>query len=363
MPLIDILYLKKILIHAPRLNCISNMKNYYNLFRKLLISALFLLGTIGAISQVKIGTAPTRINKSSILELESDRQGLLLTRLTDTLGINTLTPPDGMLIYLSSTTAASRGLYIRKSGIWQKIRTDSASIDKWSKTGDALTGTEKLGSLNAQTLRMITNNIERMSVDGSTGNITINKSLTVTDTTSSRRLIVSDSVRFKSLNRSSSLTEILLVDTTTGSVQRRAIATDAFRNWVVGNMSLTANAKGLSRVTGTNGTDTLVLHAATQTTGGGVSTTTQTFGGNKTFNDSLTVNRGSTLNGGTMANGGLTVPGATGTTAAVSSLTLGVTSATTPELVTDKYLSVNSTGQVTLNEANIITNRQLKVKV
>ncbi len=79
-----------------------------------------------------------------------------------------------------------------------------------------------------------------------------------------------------------------MIDTTNGSVQRRTIATDAFRNWVVGPFSQVANPNGLSRIVGANGTDTLVLHAATATTAGGVSTTTQTFGGHKTFQDSLT---------------------------------------------------------------------------
>jgi hypothetical protein len=156
---------------------------------------------------------------------------------------------------------------------------------------------------------MITNNIERLNIDGSSGNVNISKSLNVTDTVSSRRLIVQDSVRFKNLNSSNSATEILVIDTLTGSVQRRTIATDAFKNWMVGPFSQVANANGLSRRTGTNGTDTLVLHAATATTAGGVSTTTQTFGGKKTFQDSLTAAQTLLVGGTGTANSTLQVSG------------------------------------------------------
>jgi hypothetical protein len=67
-------------------------------------------------AQVKIGTNPDQIQRSSILELESDTKGLLLPRLSDTLAINALNPLDGMLIYL--TKAPKQGLYVRKDGVW-----------------------------------------------------------------------------------------------------------------------------------------------------------------------------------------------------------------------------------------------------
>lgn len=67
-------------------------------------------------AQVKIGTNPDQIQKSSILELESDTKGLLLPRLSDTIAINALNPLDGMLIYL--TKSPKQGLYVRKGGVW-----------------------------------------------------------------------------------------------------------------------------------------------------------------------------------------------------------------------------------------------------
>jgi hypothetical protein len=290
-------------------------KKVYNSIVKVLVFACFITCSFTAFSQLKIGTNPTQINKSSILELESDKQGFLLPRLTDTTGINALTPPEGMLIYFNPNNATGKGLYIRKSGMWQRFTTDSISLDKWSKMGDVLAGNEKFGSLNAQTLRIITNGVERMNIDGTTGNVNvsnsaaINKSLVVTDTTTSRKLIVNDSVQLKSLNTSNSLTEILVIDTANGAVRRRTISTDAFKNWVVGSFRNTTNANGLSRIAGSNGMDTLVLHAASAITPGGVSVTTQTFGGSKTFQDSLMAAKTLMVGGTSTANSTLQVEG------------------------------------------------------
>ncbi|MDB5192920.1 MAG: hypothetical protein JWQ96_2483 [Segetibacter sp.] len=339
-------------------NCMKNL--YSSKVVRLALSVIFLLGASTAFSQLKIGSNPTQIQKSSILELESDRQGFLLPRLTDTTQINSLTPPDGMLIYFTPNNNTGKGLYIRKSGIWQRFTTDSVALDKWSKTGDVLVGNEKLGSLNAQTLRMITNNVERMTIDASTGNVVIEnnaqvkkdlnvnqilnvtlganvgKSLIVGDTTTSRRLIVTDSVQFKNLNASTDLNEILVIDVTTGAIRRRAIAADQFKNWVVGAFKNTANANGLSRNIGTV-SDTLVLHAATAATPGGVSTTTQTFGGSKTFQDSVMAAKTLSVGSTTNANSTLQVTGSV-------AMSIRTVSATTTLGNTDYTVLVNAAG-------------------
>lgn len=74
---------------------------------------------------------------------------------------------------------------------------------------------------------------------------------------------------------------------------------------------------------------------------GVVSTGIQTFSGAKTF-----------------ANG-VTVSGASGP---ASNLFLGVNSLTAPAAVTDKYLSVNSNGNVTLNAVNVVTTSTIRIK-
>src|SRR5438067_5631846 len=84
-------------------------------------------------AQLKVGDNPTSIQKSSILELESTRQGLLLPRLADTASINSLNPPDGMIIYLN----ADKSLRLRSNGQWKKIADLSEATANWSLTGNS----------------------------------------------------------------------------------------------------------------------------------------------------------------------------------------------------------------------------------
>jgi len=313
------------------------MKNHYTSTARVCFVLFLTLASVASFAQLKIGTNPTQINKSSILELESDKQGFLLPRLTDTAAINGLTPPDGMLIYFNPNNASGKGLYIRKSGVWQRFTTDSISLDKWSKAGDVLAGNEKFGSLNAQTLRNITNGVERLNVDGNNGNINIAKSLNVADTTSTGKLIVKDSIQLQKLNSDNNLTEILVIDTANGAVRRRAISTDAFKNWVTGSFRNTNDANGLSRVPGSSGVDTLVLHAASATTPGGVSTTTQTFGGSKTFQDSVMAGKTVMVGGTSSANSTLQVAGSV-------SMSIKTITASTTLTDADYTVLVNASG-------------------
>ncbi|CAA9528163.1 MAG: hypothetical protein AVDCRST_MAG96-3370 [uncultured Segetibacter sp.] len=88
-------------------------------------------------------------------------------------------------------------------------------------------------------------------------------------------------------------------------------------------------------------TMTFNIPDASPTARGAVTAGAQTIGGSKTFANGLTVN---------------------GAAGATSNLTLGVNAATTPAAVSDKYLSVDGTGNVTLNAITVITNRQIRIK-
>ena len=83
----------------------------------LLLAAFLLISPAAA--QIKIGTNGATIAPSSLLELESANQGLLLPRMADTVAINALNPPNGMLIYLTKAPAA--GLYVRKVTGWEYL--------------------------------------------------------------------------------------------------------------------------------------------------------------------------------------------------------------------------------------------------
>src|ERR1044071_2323205 len=111
------------------------MKAFRTLFnQKAAVLLVALLGTgMLAKAQLKIGDNPTNIQKSSILELESTRQGLLLPRLADTAAINALTPPDGMIIYLT----ADKSLRIRSNGAWVKLADMGTATNNWSLNGNS----------------------------------------------------------------------------------------------------------------------------------------------------------------------------------------------------------------------------------
>ncbi|HTI07615.1 MAG TPA: hypothetical protein VL832_03630 [Puia sp.] len=76
-----------------------------------------LLGNTASSQQLKLGKNPYTVQKSAVLELNSDNQGLLLVRLSDTIAINTLTPPDGMVIFFTPT----KQLMVRSNGSWQPL--------------------------------------------------------------------------------------------------------------------------------------------------------------------------------------------------------------------------------------------------
>ncbi len=185
-----------------------------------LLFGLFLLSGIMAEAQLKIGTNPTSIQKSSILELESTRQGLLLPRLTDTAAINLLIPPDGMIIYL----VPDKSLRVRSNGAWKKVADATAASANWSLTGNTATDSTLnfIGTIDGKPLTLKTNSIPRLIV-GSNGNVGIGT------TTPTAKLEVNGTVKFDTI--ASSTTEVtVLVLAADGSVMKRTISSAAFAN-------------------------------------------------------------------------------------------------------------------------------------
>lgn len=184
----------------------------------LLLSFLFV--TVLTQAQLKIGDNPTSIQKSSILELESSRQGLLLPRLADTAAINLLTPPDGMIIFLTT----DKSLRLRSNGAWKKIADLAAATSNWSLSGNS--GTDStvnfLGTVDGQPLIMKTNNSEAMRIDKN-GNIGIS----VTNPTA--KLDVNGTVKLESLAAGTNELEVLVL-AADGSVHKRTMSASAFVN-------------------------------------------------------------------------------------------------------------------------------------
>src|ERR1043165_3022230 len=195
------------------LNILTNRKGL------LLLVALMGAGML-ANAQLKIGDNPTSIQKSSILELESTRQGLLLPRLTDTAAINCLTPPDGMIIYLTPDNS----LRIRSNAAWKKRASMADAMANCSLTGNAGTdsATNFIGTTDGKPLTIRTSNAARMII-GANGNIGIGT------TTPSATLNVDGTVKFENLASNSTEVDVLVL-AANGSVYKRTISSSAFTN-------------------------------------------------------------------------------------------------------------------------------------
>lgn len=326
------------------------------LLKRLSVALLLVIATVlTSKAQLKIGDNATTINKSAVLELQSTRQGFLLPRLQDTTQINALTPPDGMMIYLEGGTGAGRGLYIRKSGVWQRITTDSTSNRSWSLNGNTISATDRFGSINGQDVVLIANSVERMRLrsDGSVAfadSVYIGTNLKVRDTISSSIIRALDTVYSKSARISDSLylnpaliqssyNDVLVINPVTGAVSKRTLDNAAFKGLTIGNFSEAGNAQGLERKAGaTNAPDTLILHAATFTTAGGVSATAQNIGGTKTFRDSVYIGSGS---GGGTPNSTMQVSGSV-------SYSIQTVNANYTLTATDYTVLVDNTASVTI---------------
>jgi hypothetical protein len=113
------------------------------------------------------GAAPVA---SAMLDITSTNSGLLIPRMTTAQRTAIASPATGLLVY---DTNLSAFLYF-DGIIWRYM----ASSGGWLLAGNTLTGSEFLGSLNSQPVPFYTNNLERMRIDGATGEVIINSTTT-----------------------------------------------------------------------------------------------------------------------------------------------------------------------------------------
>jgi len=186
-------------------------------------------------AQVKIGTNGNIIAPASILELESNNQGLLLPRLADTAAINALNPPNGMLIYL--TKVPSVGLYVRKV---------IAGVGGWEYITGALGGNGNFNSLN------VAGSVTAGSFSGPlTGNATT-ATLAATATNSVNSTITND-------NATNTTTYPTFVTGTVGNLPLRA--SSANLSFIPNTGILTAKGFAGPLVGNVTGTATLAIDA------------------------------------------------------------------------------------------------------
>lgn len=121
---------------------------------------LLFICQIGFSQQLRLGNNPYTVEKSAVLELQSTNQGLLFPRIADTLLINALTPPNGMVIFFTPIGQ----LLVRSNGSWQPLVPASSLSNYWSVDGNSNGAVKKIGNIDNYDLSLVTNNTERMRI-------------------------------------------------------------------------------------------------------------------------------------------------------------------------------------------------------
>lgn len=132
------------------------------MFRRITALTAFscIISFLGA-QNVAINATGAAPDASAMLDVSSTSAGMLIPRMTTAQRTAIATPATGLLVY--DTTL---GAFLYWDGVAWRLMAYSGG---WLLAGNTVNGTEKLGSLNAQPLRVYTNNVERMRIAG-TGN-------------------------------------------------------------------------------------------------------------------------------------------------------------------------------------------------
>lgn len=134
---------------------------------KLLTTFLFILLNNFSFSQVGIGT--TNPDPSSILDINSTTGGILIPRMTMAERNAIVSPATGLLIFQIDNT---QGFWYYNGTAWTNF---SAPTTGWSIIGNSgTTGTNYVGTSDAQDFVFRTNNTERVRIQQTTRNIGIN---------------------------------------------------------------------------------------------------------------------------------------------------------------------------------------------
>lgn len=279
-----------------------------------LLKAALLFLTLGSSlygkGQMKIGNHPSDINKASILELESERQGLLLTRIPDTSAMTNLNPPDGMVIYSTLDSV----IYIRSNYVWKKLLTASALAGQgWSLSGNNETDSTAhfLGTNDPMGLRIGTNNTPAIIISRE-GIMTITDSLLTAGPAGfdkpvnmkdslrvEKTLYIGDSVTLNTVRQALPDDNSILVISPEGIIRKTSISSLISQSDMGEKMNLKLQLDTVALSQDRHGpwldslsriTDSIIVFNipdAAVAVRGLVSDDVQVFGGTKTFRDSL----------------------------------------------------------------------------
>lgn len=239
------------------------------------VAGLFIVAS-NANAQMKVGDKPYSINKASVLELESDRQGLLLPRVQPAMltAVPLNTAPDGMVVVVEDAAKQNQVLYLRKNGAWVRLATLDESALNWNRAGNTVNdATDFIGSTNSAAVIVKTNNAEAMRV-AANGNVGIGNAAPtekldvtgnakVSGSVTANSLDIANNVNLHNVAASTTLVEVLVIDQATGAVNRRTMSAAAFNTVVSSFNGSTVATQTL--VAGSGGTD---LNIATTTATG-----------------------------------------------------------------------------------------------
>jgi hypothetical protein len=165
-------------------------------------AAALLVSSVWAQQNVGIGTNTP--HPTALLELYSTSKGLLIPRMTQAERDAISSPATGLLIYQTDNTP---GFYYWNGTAWIPILSSSSGSGLfWSLTGNSITGTQFLGTTNAQPLVIRTNNTERMRITA-TGNVGIG---TATPTTALHVVAASNPLRLQGVQVSTQDTALVI---------------------------------------------------------------------------------------------------------------------------------------------------------
>lgn len=109
------------------------------------------------------GAAPAA---SAMLDVSSTTSGMLIPRMTSVQRVAIVAPATGLRVYDTTTG----GFWFFNGAVWvQEINSGLG----WLLAGNTLAGTEFMGSTNAQAVRFFCNNIERMRINPTDGEVVV----------------------------------------------------------------------------------------------------------------------------------------------------------------------------------------------
>jgi hypothetical protein len=147
-----------------------------------------LLGSASVFAQKdNVGIGTTTPDASAVLDIQSSNKGLLIPRMSLEQRKSVNRPATGLMIY---QTDEKSGFYFYNGKDWKPLTdatADAKSIaldaDNWSKNGDAVSGTNFIGTTNGQALRFRVNNVHAGSINrGGGGNVSLGYESALTNT-------------------------------------------------------------------------------------------------------------------------------------------------------------------------------------